>query len=328
MFPHLMAHLSVAPTGPVGPAPAPTGSEPTRRTPPVGSASTCANAASSPSSPNHPTRSATANDAAPEADARPSSMPSTTGAATSSNADSATSNNGVASPPALRGPGDSHQPEAGAGSIEGRVGGCRDPRVKQGAEPAASPGRQIRPPPRHRAGGDGGFLRFAIPGPRAGDSRPGFPTGRPPAVREGERRPVRPGGPLPGRVARPGDRCRLARCVGQDDVGRAGAFTGRAAPSSRLLRRPDGRLSGSQHHRSRSHREPQRREGRTMSKELKHIGPGETADPIKDIAAAITAAAGINGHKPEDAEIRELLEEQGEASSEQNIAAVRAAVEG
>jgi len=35
MFPHLMAHLSVAPTGPVGPAPAPTGSEPTRRTRPV-----------------------------------------------------------------------------------------------------------------------------------------------------------------------------------------------------------------------------------------------------------------------------------------------------
>src|SRR6218665_822746 len=34
MFPHLMAHLSVAPTGPGGPAPAPTGPEPTRRTPP------------------------------------------------------------------------------------------------------------------------------------------------------------------------------------------------------------------------------------------------------------------------------------------------------
>lgn len=65
-----------------------------------------------------------------------------------------------------------------------------------------------------------------------------------------------------------------------------------------------------------------------MSKELKHIGPGETADPIKDIAAAITAVAGINGHKPDDAEIRELLEEQGVESSEQNIAAVRAAVEG
>ena len=65
-----------------------------------------------------------------------------------------------------------------------------------------------------------------------------------------------------------------------------------------------------------------------MTKELKHLGPGETPDPIKDVAAAIAAVAGINGHQPDDAEIRELLEEQGAEGTEQNIAAVRAAVKG
>lgn len=64
-----------------------------------------------------------------------------------------------------------------------------------------------------------------------------------------------------------------------------------------------------------------------MNKQLKHIGPGQTADPIKDIASAISAVAGINGHQADDTEIRELLEEQGIDSSKQNIAAVHAAVE-
>lgn len=63
-----------------------------------------------------------------------------------------------------------------------------------------------------------------------------------------------------------------------------------------------------------------------MNKELKYIGPGKTADPIKDIAAAIVAVTNINGHQPDDAEIRESLEELGVEGSEQNVAAVRAAV--
>lgn len=65
-----------------------------------------------------------------------------------------------------------------------------------------------------------------------------------------------------------------------------------------------------------------------MTKDLKHIGPGTPSDPIKDVAAAIVAVAGINGHEPDDAEIRELLEEQGAEGTEHNIAAVRAAVKG
>ena len=62
-----------------------------------------------------------------------------------------------------------------------------------------------------------------------------------------------------------------------------------------------------------------------MTKDLKHIGPGESGDPINDVVSAIRAVAAINGHAPDDAEIRDLLEEAGVEASEETIASVREA---
>jgi hypothetical protein len=64
-----------------------------------------------------------------------------------------------------------------------------------------------------------------------------------------------------------------------------------------------------------------------MTKELKYMGPGNAKDPIQNIATAIVFVKGLNGHEPDDEEIREELVGYGLDATEENIAQVRAAVQ-
>lgn len=63
-----------------------------------------------------------------------------------------------------------------------------------------------------------------------------------------------------------------------------------------------------------------------MTNELKHLGLGNTEDPITDIAVAIVAVQQINGTTPDDAEIRAGLVDDGLEPTAENIAKVRTAV--
>lgn len=63
-----------------------------------------------------------------------------------------------------------------------------------------------------------------------------------------------------------------------------------------------------------------------MTNELKHLGLGNTEDPITDIAIAIVAVQQINGKTPSDDEIRDGLVDDGLEPTDANIAKVRAAV--
>lgn len=64
-----------------------------------------------------------------------------------------------------------------------------------------------------------------------------------------------------------------------------------------------------------------------MTNELKHLGLGNTQDPITDIAVAIVAVQQINGKTPTDDEIRAGLAEDGLEPTDENIARVRAVVD-
>lgn len=61
-----------------------------------------------------------------------------------------------------------------------------------------------------------------------------------------------------------------------------------------------------------------------MTKDLKYFGAGAPGDPLTDIVAAVAAVAAINGHTPDDAELRELLDEQALPSDDESVQRLRA----
>lgn len=63
-----------------------------------------------------------------------------------------------------------------------------------------------------------------------------------------------------------------------------------------------------------------------MVKQLKYLGPGSEPDPIRGIASAIVLVRGLNGHEPDDEEIRECLELEGLEPSADNIELVQRSV--
>jgi hypothetical protein len=60
-----------------------------------------------------------------------------------------------------------------------------------------------------------------------------------------------------------------------------------------------------------------------MSKELKYLSPGESDDRVATMIGDFRAVTAINGHVPDDAEIREALELAGLEPTDQTIATVR-----
>ena len=58
-----------------------------------------------------------------------------------------------------------------------------------------------------------------------------------------------------------------------------------------------------------------------MTKDLKYLGAEAPGDPLTDIVAAVAA---INGHTPDDAELRELLDEQALPSDDESVQRLRA----
>lgn len=61
-----------------------------------------------------------------------------------------------------------------------------------------------------------------------------------------------------------------------------------------------------------------------MTKDLKYLGAGAPGDPLTDIVAAVAAVAAINGHTPDDVELRELLDEQALPSDDESVQRLRA----
>lgn len=61
-----------------------------------------------------------------------------------------------------------------------------------------------------------------------------------------------------------------------------------------------------------------------MTKDLKYLAGAAGPDPLTDIVAAVAAVAAINGHTPDDGELRELLEEQGAPSDDESLQRLRA----
>lgn len=61
-----------------------------------------------------------------------------------------------------------------------------------------------------------------------------------------------------------------------------------------------------------------------MTKDLKYIAAARPGDPLTDIVAAVAAVAAINGHAPDDVELRELLDEQALPSDDESVQRLRA----
>lgn len=61
-----------------------------------------------------------------------------------------------------------------------------------------------------------------------------------------------------------------------------------------------------------------------MTKDLKFLAGATGADPLTDIVAAVAAVAAINGHTPDDDELRELLQEQGAPVDDETLKDLRA----
>ena len=61
-----------------------------------------------------------------------------------------------------------------------------------------------------------------------------------------------------------------------------------------------------------------------MTKDLKYIAASTPGDPLTDIVAAVAAVAAINGHAPDDAELRELLDEQALPTDDESVQRLRA----
>lgn len=64
-----------------------------------------------------------------------------------------------------------------------------------------------------------------------------------------------------------------------------------------------------------------------MSKELKYISPGSSSDELATIIGDFKAVKAINGHIPDEAEIREELLAAGLADTEYHVQLVRSALE-
>jgi hypothetical protein len=64
-----------------------------------------------------------------------------------------------------------------------------------------------------------------------------------------------------------------------------------------------------------------------MSKELKNISPGSSSNELATVIGDFKAVKAINGHIPDDAEIREELLAVGLAATEYHVQLVRAAIE-
>lgn len=65
-----------------------------------------------------------------------------------------------------------------------------------------------------------------------------------------------------------------------------------------------------------------------MSKELKFIGAGDPSDPFNQVAGDIAAVRALNGHEATDEEIHAELQAASLEASAENVARVRAIVEG
>lgn len=66
-----------------------------------------------------------------------------------------------------------------------------------------------------------------------------------------------------------------------------------------------------------------RSEGTTMTKNLQYLGTGSPSDPLKAIAGDILAVKALNGHEPDDDEIRAELDAAAVDASPENVAKVR-----
>lgn len=60
-----------------------------------------------------------------------------------------------------------------------------------------------------------------------------------------------------------------------------------------------------------------------MTKNLQYLGTGSPSDPLKAIAGDILAVKALNGHEPDDDEIRAELDAAAVDASPENVAKVR-----